>query len=87
MALESNHVPPEVIRAMLCSAGAASWRSLHEAAHRELEREGGPRFEENVLNDVVAVGRLKQNEGADFPIDFDSLVTEMNRAAKAVPHR
>ncbi|MGE0600402.1 MAG: hypothetical protein AB7J35_14720 [Dehalococcoidia bacterium] len=87
MAIESNHIPPEVIRAMLCSAGTASWAALHEAAHRELERGEGPRFEENVLNDVVAVGRLKRQEGAEFPANFDSLVSEMNRAAMAVPHR
>jgi hypothetical protein len=87
LALESGHVPPEVIRTLLASAQIPSWSALHRAAHAELERKDGPRFEENILNDVIAAARAREAAHAPFPPDFDSLVTEMNRAAKQVPHR
>ncbi len=87
MVLESDHVPPEVIQSLLSMKAEPSWSGLHRAAHAELEREQGPRFEETVLNDVVAVARSKDDNREPFPPNFDSLVTAINRAAKKVPHR
>ena len=84
---EADNLSPEVIRTLLDSASSRSWAGLHRAVHAELERPEGPRFEENVLNDIVAVARLKDEEGEEFPGDFEDLVATINRTDKALPHQ
>lgn len=87
MDMETYHLSPEVIRTLLDSASSRSWAGIHRAAHAELERPEGPRFEENVLNDIVAAVRLKDEEGEAFPGDFEELVASINRTDKALPHQ
>lgn len=87
MELESAHISPEVVRTLLDSASSRSWMGLHRAGHAELERPAGPRFEENVLNDIIAAVRSLDEESVRFPDDFAELVATINRTDSSLPHQ